>query len=116
MKYYKELLLDKLSKEGWELEENNEDIKEWWFESYWRVKSIRQAYGHEVYILFLVDPQYDGQDKSSAVFSIGAFTKLPPEKLQSEGICTIYLVKGKLELNILEITQQLNEHRNIQNS
>ena len=51
MKYYKELLLKKLTDSGWELEEQNNDT-DWWLEEYWKVKSIKDSWGKEIYIMF----------------------------------------------------------------
>lgn len=80
MKYYKELLLKKLADTGWELVAQNDDT-DWWLEEFWKVKSIQQNWGEEVYILFLVDPQYEGTENrgQNTVFSnISNYCVLPP--------------------------------------
>ena len=111
MKYYKELLLKKLSDTGWELVEENEDT-DWWLESWWRIRSNKQFYGYEIFILFLVDPMYDGNNKSSAVWAVGAHEEIPTRRPINEGVCEMDLVKGKFDEKLTKFVGALNEHRN----
>ena len=111
MKYYKELLLRKLANSGWELVEIDEDT-DWWLESVWRIKSIRQNYGLELFISFLVDPQYDGVNKSSAVYSIEAFKEFPHERPLKNGLASLYFLNGKLNRVMEEFLVEINYFRN----
>jgi hypothetical protein len=49
MKYYKQLLLQELRDDGWELLERNDD-GEWWLEEAWKIRSVKQHWGYEVFI------------------------------------------------------------------
>ena len=111
MRYYKELLLKKLSDSGWELIEED-DGAEWWLESWWKIRSISQSYGHVIYIVFLVDPQYEGENKSKAVIAVGA-SQNPPDIgwSENEEVVTEYMTKGKIESRLAKFVERLNKHR-----
>ncbi|HKD26365.1 MAG TPA: hypothetical protein VKC66_10740 [Xanthobacteraceae bacterium] len=57
MKHYKKLLLAKLTDSGWELLERCDGM-EWWLDESWRIRSVKQHWGFELLVLFLVDPAY----------------------------------------------------------
>ena len=112
MKYYKELLLKKLTDSGWELEEQNNDT-DWWLEEYWKVKSIKDSWGKEIYIMFLVDPQYDGSNKSQAVWAVMAVIEIPEDRpLGNEGIILMDLQKGSFDQKLEDFVLGVNEYRN----
>ena len=112
MKHYKELLLNKLTTSGWELIEQDSDT-DWWLEDSWRIKSVKQNWGEELNILFLVDPQFEGNDKSQAVWAIMAIKSIPSERpIGDEGIIQMDLVKGKFEQKLEDFVQGVNEYRN----
>ena len=111
MKYYKELLLKKLSDSGWELLGQDSDT-DWWLEESWKVRSIQQNWGEEIYILFLVDPQYDGTNKSQAVWAVMAVKEIPNERqIGDEGIIQMDLVKGKFNKKLEAFVHGINEYR-----
>lgn len=110
MKYYKELLLKKLCDSGWELLEKDDET-DWWLESYWKIKSIKNNYGKVIYILFLVDPMYDGNIKSSAVWAVGAFEKLPSSRPLIDGISLMDMVKGKFDQKLTKFVIEINGYR-----
>ena len=110
MKYYKELLLKKLSDSGWELFEKDDET-DWWVESVWKIRSIKQNYGKVIFVLFLVDPQYDGTNKSSAVWAVGAFEKLPLDRPLEDGISIMDMVKGKFDEKLAQFVTEINRYR-----
>lgn len=59
MATYKDLLLKALMDNGWEQTEVNEEGIDWWGDEVWKIKSNRQQWGLELYLTFLVDPQWD---------------------------------------------------------
>jgi hypothetical protein len=112
MKHYKELLLGKLASTGWELLALDDDT-DWWLEESWKIKSIQQNWGEEIYILFLVDPQYEGRIKSQAVWAVRAVKEVPVDRpLGNECILEMDLQKGKLDHNLEVFVQGINEYRN----
>jgi hypothetical protein len=112
MKHYKELLLKKLSASGWELIEQD-DNTDWWLDEAWRVKSTAQHWGEEIYILFLVDPQYDGTKKDTAVWAVMAVKKVPNQRpTGDQGIVEMDLQKGKLDQKLEAFIQGINAYRN----
>jgi hypothetical protein len=112
MKYYKELLRQKLLSTGWELIEQDDDT-DWWLDEAWRLRSTQQHWGEEVYILFLVDPQYEGQKKSTAVWAIMAANGIPAERpIGNEGITEMNLQKGKFNQKLEDFVSNINEYRN----
>jgi len=112
MKHYKELLLKKLADSGWKLTEQDNDT-DWWLEEAWKIKSIQQKWGEEIYILFLVDPQYEGTKKSQAVWAVMAVKEVPEDRpLSDEGIFEMDLQKGKFDQKLEEFVQGINVYRN----
>ena len=111
MNYYKEQLLKKLSNDGWELLEED-DNTDWWLESYWNVKSVKQNYSLAFHVLFLVDPMYVGQNKGSAVWAVGAYKELPSECPLEGSICMMRMMKGKFDEKLGEFVTCVNEYRN----
>lgn len=111
MKHYKELLLKKLSVSGWELMEQD-DNTDWWLDEAWRVKSTAQHWGEEIYILFLVDPQYEGTKKDTAVWAVMAAKEVPIERpTGSQGIIQMDLQKGKFDEKLQRFVQGINDFR-----
>jgi hypothetical protein len=112
MKHYKELLLKKLSNTGWELVEQDDDF-DWWLEEAWKIKSIHQSYGLELYILFLVDPQYEGFKKSQAVWAVMAVKEIPNNRpIDNEEIIEMDLQKGKFDQKLENFVSGINKYRN----
>ncbi len=102
MKTYKEILLKKLANDGWELRLRN-DHTDWWVDEHWKIKSVVHNWGMEIFIHFLVDPQYEGIKKSSAVWAISATHSMPRDRIEAEqGIALMALSKGKFDKNISE--------------
>lgn len=111
MKYYKQLFLQELRDDGWELRERNDDC-EWWLEEVWKIRSIKQHWGYEVFILFLVDPQYDGADKQRAVWAVAARTELPTQRPSEGNIATADLQRGKFREQLRALVDAIGRHRN----
>ena len=111
MKYYKQLLLQKLRDDGWELLERNDDCESW-LEDAWKIRSIKQPWGYEVFILFLVDPQYDGADKHRAVWAVTARAELPTARPLDEGIATMDLQRGQFNEKLRALVDAIGRHRN----
>lgn len=110
MRYYKEYLLKKLIDNGWELI-CCEDDTEWWAEEFWTVKSIKHNYGFTAVIGFLVDLQYDGSDKRSAVDSICACSSIPKTYTEARQGIMMYLTRGKFNENISQLVNKLDKIR-----
>ena len=112
MRHYKQILKNKISDSGWELESTNVDT-DWWLEEIWRIKSVKQDWGKIIFISFLVDPQYSGDNKSQAVWAISATNEIPSDRINAEnGIVLIDLVKGKFDRKISEFVASINSYRN----
>lgn len=110
MKYYKQLLLQKLRDDGWELLERNDDC-EWWLEEAWKIRSIKEHWGYEVFILFLVDPQYDGPSKHRAVWAVAARTEQPTERPLDDGVAAMDLQRGKFDEKLQALVDAIGRHR-----
>jgi hypothetical protein len=111
MKHYKELLLAKLINSDWKLLERDEDTQ-WWLEETWRIRSIKQRWGFELLVLFLVDPMHEGRGKSRPVWAVSAFEKMPEQRPVGEGIATLQLQKGRFDAKIATFVAAINAHRN----
>lgn len=96
---HKEQLLRALSDDGWEQSEVCVDT-EWWAAEHWTIRSVREAYGLELVLTFLVDPQFDGPGpKASHVWAIIATSELPTERPLQKGIAELPLQRGRFEDN-----------------
>jgi hypothetical protein len=112
MKHYKELLLKKLIDSGWELIEQDDDT-DWWLEESWKIRSVQQNWGEKIYILFLVDPQFEGTKKSQAIWAVMAVKEIPDDRpIGDKGIIEMDLQKGKFDQKLEEFVQGINEYRN----
>lgn len=110
MKYYQEILLSKLSNTGWELllEDNDSD---WNVESSWKVRSIREAYGTEIEVLFFLDPMAGIFNKKPSVWCITAYLSLEGSEINTDSIADTVLSKGKIQKNIEDFVNELNDYR-----
>jgi len=114
MKHYQEQLLSLLHESGWELAVRDDDT-EWWSAEQWTIKSLRESWGEELLINFLVDPQYEGLVKHSAVWAVSASIRQPQDRIEAqEGIATMDLVKGKYESKLKSFVSAINRHRHCQ--
>lgn len=62
-------------------------------------------------MLFLVDPQYEGQHKSEAVWAVSAYTEIPQDRPLEDGISTMSMVKGKFDEKLGQFVVEINEYR-----
>lgn len=116
MKFYKQEILNRLAETGWELV-STDDPGDWWLEEFWVVRSTKQNWGTELYLYFLVDPQYDGNNKGSAVWTVEAFSaQLTERPVGNQSISELYLQKGKFKENIGAFLDGINSYRNNQNT
>jgi len=112
LRLYKIQLKELLLENDWELEEIDDET-DWWLEELWVVSSSKQNWGYKLYLHFLVDLQYEGNNKSSAVSAISASQK--PAKSYTEAndhIAEMCLQKGKFNENLKLFVQEINQHRN----
>lgn len=111
MRPFKQMLLKLLSERGWELISRDSDT-DWWVEEHWLIRSVRENWGQELILSFLVDPQYDGHIKRQAIWAIGATEEVPQNRLSAErGIARMRLVKGQFRENLAAFVDRLGEHR-----
>ena len=89
------------------------EVADWWLEELWRIKSVKTNWGYELLILFLVDPQYEGTDKSQAIWAISASEEMPTVMNYNDcHIAQMDLVKGKFSQKLGEFVGLVNSHRN----
>ena len=112
MKAYKEQLLQTLSAGGWALVEID-DFTEWWADEHWKIASRRNEWGLELWLTYLVDPMYDGNDKSSAVWAVQAAAVKPIARPVNRGdeVSHMVLSKGKYGENMRAFVDDMNDYR-----
>jgi hypothetical protein len=113
MSVYNPQLLKALIDEGWELIERNEENMFWWCDEYWTIRSIRENWGLELFILFLVDPQWDApRKKGQGIWAITATEKFPENRSEaSQGIALLCMSKRKFDTKLKEFIASVNEYR-----
>jgi len=106
------LLRGRLDHDGWEIATIDDDT-DWWIDQHWEIRSTRQAYGLTLFLNFMVDPMYEGRDKSSAVWEITASTHRPTERGDTTGqVAEMAMQKGRLARNLNGFIGELNAYRN----
>ena len=75
----KRLLLKLLTDRGWELVSRDANTG-WWVEEHWLIRSVRENWGQELVLTFMVDPQYEGHDKGRAIWAISANMEVPQDR------------------------------------
>lgn len=110
MKRYKQLIKSDLYKNGWEIQKI-EDNTDWWLEEYWKIISVKQNWGQILYILFLVDPQYEGNKKSEAIRGISAMEEIPVSRPNDDGVAFLSMSSGNYNENLENFILKLNTFR-----
>jgi hypothetical protein len=110
VKHYKELLLAELINSGWELMERNDGV-EWWLEESWQIRSVKQQWGFELQVLFLVDPMFEGAEKSRGVSTVTAAEKVPEERPHGNRVAMLSLRHGRFDENLTTFINALNTYR-----
>jgi len=113
MATYKQLLLERLAEDGWEQTESLE-IDEWWAEACWRVRSTKQQWGLELFITFLIDPQWDGAHtgEKPPVWAIVATEQLPETRTPTDEVALLSMSKRHFETKLEEFARELATYRN----
>ena len=113
MRFYKRKLLNALIDEGWELVEVNEDNRHWWCDEHWVIRSVRENWGLEFMIFFLVDPHGDSvRKKGQGIWQIAATVAFPENWIEAgRGIATISMSKGKFDSKLKDFISFLIEYR-----
>jgi hypothetical protein len=113
MSIYKQHLLKALVDEDWEVVKINDESAFWWCDEYWTIRSMRENWGLELLILFLVDPQWDlPRKKGQGIWAITAIGKFPEDWIQaSKGVALLNMSKRKFDTKFKEFIVSLSEYR-----
>lgn len=110
----KTLVLNHMAGSGWDLADADTDT-EWWACEHWTITSTQQLPELALVLTFLVDPQYEGTDKGSAVWAVMASTCRPKDQLDtSMQVAEERLQSGKLEASVRNFMDQVDQYRNDQ--
>ena len=110
MKPYKQLLLDHLQQNGWELISHRKG-EDWWIEEQWQIRSVKQNWGYELAILFLNNPYSEGNERPT-VNAVIATTKVPTSLIKTEHeVARVELAKGRLDEKLTHFIHELEQHR-----
>ncbi len=113
MKTFKKLLLQKLTDNGCALNTQNSDC-DWWLEEFWTVQSIHDRRGLELFLLFKVDPQFEGQQKSQGVSEVAATVTLPTNRIAAEeNNLALITVNGHFEQQADQLLEAINRYRRV---
>ena len=110
---YRRQLLAALTVDGWELVQTESQHCEWWFDECWVIRSVREAYGKELFIFFLVDPQWEGPRKpGQGVREVAATESTPRDRLEAgRSVATLQMWKGRWDLKLATFISALAAHR-----
>jgi len=105
-------ILARLSDSGWERTCIDNDT-DWWVDEHWTIRSIRQEFGLMLIVSFLVDPMYEGRDKSTAIWLITAGTQQPSDRLDDKNnVAKLYMQKGRFNEKLIAFVEEINDYRN----
>ncbi len=112
MSTYKEQLERTLQRNNWEiiLIDTTDD---WWVDEFWRIKSSERDKDLELFILFEVDPQFEGpRKKGQGIWLIDALINFPKDRLDKESsVASISMSKRKFNIKLDEFLVDLNNFR-----
>lgn len=112
MPTYKEQLLAGLTSRGWERVEIDEEGTDWWADEHWRIRSIREAWGLDIVLTFLVDPNFVGpRKKGQAICAIGASADTPCDRLDVLKDIELCMYKRRFDEKLESFLGQLDEYR-----
>ncbi len=112
MSTYKQQLLSRLVDTGWEHAESIE-IDEWWADDCWKIRSTKQSWGRELFLTFLVDPQWDRAHTGQRppIWAVVA-TEAVPETWSTRGhVAVLWMSKRRFEPKLAEFVDALHTHR-----
>ncbi len=113
MARYKEQLLRGFADRGWDQVEVNPDGVGWWAVEHWRLRSVRRAFGAEIFVTLLVDPQFEGpgEKKAAAVWAVIATSTLPQERPLDDGLALLPLHQGRFDANVVDFLDDVDQWR-----
>lgn len=99
----------RLNNAGWDLEQVEPET-DWYATEHWRFGSVKQAYGSDIYISFMVDPMCDDQN---SIWCVRAGINIPTYFHQSEGeIAELHMSRGMFREKLDAFIEAINENRN----
>ena len=77
-------ILAALPETGWGLADR-QTPEDWWIDELWRLESVWSPRGRVAYLLFLVDPQWDGPRRfGEGVWAVACSKTLPNDRESAE--------------------------------
>ncbi|MCO7223283.1 hypothetical protein [Pleionea sp. CnH1-48] len=108
MKAYKEQLLTRLHQSGWKLV-GQEEGADWSVDEYWKIRSIKQNWGLEAFVYFLVDPMDERENK---IWDIRAtYQEIDGWLDRDSTFATLDMVKGRFDEKSRQFVTEVNRYR-----
>ncbi len=112
-KNFRDQIRAALTRSGWQVVQIDGE-SDWWADEHWTIRSATQAYGCTLVVSFLVDPQYDGPRKSSAIWEIPVGTTRLLDRLDDENrIAVLGMQKGHFAEKLDSFILEMNRHRDL---
>ena len=75
---------------GWRLAERQLPAEHWWLDELWTLESVWSPQGRRAYLIFLVDPQWDGPRRfGEGVWAVACCKTLPSDWMNVEVGATV---------------------------
>lgn len=112
MKKHMHQLLRGLRDRGWERVTITTTDLEWWADEIWTIRSVRERWGRELMLTFLVDPHWDqARKKGQAVHAIAATLVTPRDRSEAEAGIRLSLHHGRFDEGLVLFLDQLDDLR-----
>lgn len=112
MSTYKTQLLEALSQRGWELFSQDSHGIDWWADEVWTIRSVRERWGYELVLTFLVDPMWEGpRKKGRGVWAVAASAGVPTDRCDAQANVCLWLNRGRFDEALVRFVSDLDRLR-----
>ena len=114
MSSYKKLLIEALSESGWEQDQIVTDGLEWWADEMWKLRSVKESWGFEIWLTCMVDPHWEGaRRKGQGVGFIGATVHQPEVRDEESSGAALSMRRGRFDEKLEVFIADLDRMRSI---
>ena len=82
---------------GWRLAERQQPAEHWWIDELWTLEAVWRPQGRRAYLIFLVDPQWEGPRRfGEGVWAVACSKTLPGDRTSADS-CDAVAIRPRWE-------------------